>query len=118
MTEMIACLSMGKGTWGLVGGLVEDEQWSRVFLVTNEFGKGKFTANREIEFVVVNFDLDLKELRDEIYNQLKERIKGREVALNLISGIGKEHMALLSAVLKLGVGIRLVALTREGVEEI
>ena len=41
-----------------------------------------------------------------------------ETAVNLISGDGKEHMALLSALLKLGVGIRLIALTKEGVKEV
>jgi hypothetical protein len=49
---------------------------------------------------------------------LKDKIKGTEVALNLVSGTGKEHMAILAALLKLGVGIRLVALTKEGFKEI
>ena len=46
------------------------------------------------------------------------KIKDSEVAVNFVSGTGKEHMALLSALLKLGIGIRLLALTKEGVTEI
>ena len=48
---------------------------------------------------------------------LKENVN-EEVGLNFISGTGKEHMALLSAVLKLGIGIRFFALTKDGVKEI
>ena len=118
MTELIACLSTGKGTWGHVNRLIEDETWERVILITNEYGKENFKKNEKTEFLVVNPNQGLKELRDEIYNKLKELIKGTEVSVNFVSGSGKEHMALISALLKLGIGIRLVALTKDGVEEI
>ena len=49
---------------------------------------------------------------------LKGKIKDPEIDINFISGTGREHMALMSALLKLGVGIRLKALTKEGAEEI
>ena len=49
---------------------------------------------------------------------LSEKIVGTEVALNMISGTGKEHMALLSAVLKSGLGVRIVANTVEGMKEL
>ena len=118
MTELIACLSTGKGTWGHVSRLIQDGEWEKIFLVTNSFGKENFTAEKESEFLVIDPNKGLVELRDDIYNQLKEKVKGAEVGLNLVSGTGKEHMALVSAVLKLGVGIRLVALTKDGVKEI
>jgi len=38
--------------------------------------------------------------------------------LNIVSGDGREHMAIISALLQLGLGIRLVALTKEGVRVI
>lgn len=118
MTELISCLSTGKGTWGHVGRLIQDEKWEKITLITNEYGKENFTKNEKTEFVVVNANQGLKELRDEIYNNLKEKIKDTEVSVNFISGSGKEHMALIGALLKLGVGIRLVALTKDGIEEI
>ena len=55
---------------------------------------------------------------DTLRAQLKEKINDIEVALNMISGSGKLHMATLSALLKLGLGIRLIALTKQGVKEI
>ncbi|MEK6974296.1 MAG: hypothetical protein AABW41_03630 [Nanoarchaeota archaeon] len=116
--ELVACLSTGKGTWGHVSKLIQDGKWDNIFLITNDYGKENFTKDDKTELIAVNMNIGINELRDDIYNNLKERIKGTEVAVNFISGIGKEHMALVSALLKLGVGIRLMALTKNGVEEI
>lgn len=118
MTELVACLSTGKGTWGHVSRLIQEVKWDKVFLLTNEYGKENFTKDDKTEFIVINADQGLRELRDEIQTKLKDLIKGTEVAVNFISGIGKEHMALMAALLKLGVGMRFVALTKEGVQEL
>ena len=118
MAELVACLSTGKGTWGHVGRLVQDEKWDKILLITNEYGKENFTKNDKTEFIVVNANQGLKELREEIYTKLKEKVKDTEVNVNFISGSGKEHMALMGGLLKLGIGIRLIALTKEGTEEI
>jgi hypothetical protein len=118
MTELIACLSTGKGTWGHVNRLITDQNWKKVFLITNDYGKENFSKDDKTELISVNFNQGLRELRDEIYNNLKGKIKSTEIAVNLVSGTGKEHMALVSALLKLGVGIRLIAVTKDGIEEI
>ena len=120
MTSLIASLSTGKDTWGHVGKLINEENWDKVFLVTNSFGKEKFTAKKEIDFIVVDIDKPLEEIKEEIYSQLKSKIKSSEteVALNLYSGSGKEHMAIISSLLKLGLGIRLMGVTNKGIEEI
>jgi hypothetical protein len=39
-----------------------------------------------------------------------------EVALSIASGNGKEHMALISALLSIPVGIRLVVYSKKGIE--
>ena len=46
--------------------------------------------------------------------KLKGKIKGIEVALSIASGEGKQHMALMSALISLPVGIRFTALTKDG----
>ena len=117
MADLVACLSSGKGTWLQVSGLIKRQEWGNIFLITNEFGKEKFTADKKVEMIVVNTDQPLIGLVDEIKNALDGRLSG-DVAVNLISGSGKEHMAIISALLKLGVGIRLIALTKEGIKEI
>jgi len=120
MTELIACLSTGKGTWGHVARLAQESEWEKVILITNEFGQQTFTPDqgKPVELVVIDPNKSLKEMRDEILRHLKEKVRGMEVGLNLVSGTGKEHMAVLGAVLRLGVGIRLVALTKDGMEEV
>ena len=118
MTDLVACLSTGKGTWGHVNRLIQDGDFDQIILLTNEYGKENFTKNDKTELISLNFSQGLKELRDEIKNILKEKIKEPEVAVNIISGTGKEHTALISALLKLGIGMRFIALTRDGIEEI
>ena len=48
--------------------------------------------------------------------QLKDKIADFEIALNLASGSGKEHMAVLEAVLQMGLNFRLVAVNKNTVE--
>ena len=117
MTSLIACLSTGKGTWGHVSRLIADENWDKIFLITNEFGKENFKLEKEGEFMVVDQRASLPELRDEVVGKLKGKLEG-DIAVNLISGTGKEHMAIVSALLKLGIGIRFIALTKDGIKEI
>jgi len=118
MTDLIACLSTGKGTWANVRDIISGCEWENIFLITNDFGKEKFKSDKKIELIVVDSNKPLLELVDDIKKQLKDKISGTEAALNLASGTGKEHMAILSAVLKLGLGVRIVALTKEGIQEI
>lgn len=118
MTDLIACLSSGKGTWVHISKLIEEGEWKNIFLITDEFGKEKFNPKKQVEFILINQNRFLSELIEDIKAQLKEKIQSTEVAVNLISGTGKEHMAIISALLQLGLGIRLVALTQNGIKEI
>jgi len=112
--ELIALLSTGKGTWGQVSGLMKYGEWENVIIIGSDFAS-KFTSDQKFEFIKVDLDKRLKDLRDEIAKKLKGKIKGTEVALTIASGDGKEHMALISALINLPVGIRFAALTKEGV---
>ncbi len=120
MTILIACLSTGKGTWGHVSRVIQDGEFEKVFLITNDYGKENFNKDKKTELIALKLEQGINDLRDEIFKELKSRIKTNEteIALNIASGSGKEHMALMSALLKLGVGIRFVALTKEGIKEI
>lgn len=106
MTILIASLSTGKGTWAEVNKLIDVESWDKVILITNDFGKENFKG--EAHLIVINPDDPLEKLTNEIHSALKEEKLFGDVAVNFISGSGKEHMALLSSLLKVGAGIRLV----------
>ena len=118
MTELVACLSSGEKTWAHVARMIKEKDWKKVFIVTDESGKNTFKSEKNAEFIVVNFQKPVFELIEDIIKGLKGKITDLEVALNLVSGNGKEHMAILSALLKLGVGIRLMAVTKDGIREL
>ena len=113
MTDLIACLSLGKGTWTEVLNLANSGNFENIYLITNtlvkeKINKAKFKNPEKIKFIVIDEKMDVENISDEIHKNLEGRIKDLEVALNLNSGIGKEHMAIISAVLRLGIGIRQV----------
>ncbi|MBN1377256.1 hypothetical protein JW949_02890 [Candidatus Woesearchaeota archaeon] len=109
MTDLIACLSTGKGTWGHVSRLVNSGEFKNIYLITNDFGKENFNNENGCIMVVVDSKTNsIEEMSEKIKEELKDKIEGNQVAVNLISGTGKEHMAVISAVLKLGLGIRQV----------
>jgi len=112
--ELVALLSTGKGTWAQVSGLMSHGEWDKVILIGGDFAK-QFTHQKPFEFIKIDLDQKIKELREEILKKLKGKINGTEVALSVASGDGKEHMALISALINLPVGIRFAALTKEGV---
>lgn len=114
--EFVALLSTGKGSWGQVSGLIKNGEWDKVILIGDEYSK-KFTAENA-EFISVDFNQPIVNLEGELITKLKEKITGIEVALSIASGSGKEHMALISALLQLPVGVRFFALTKDGIVEL
>lgn len=110
--ELVAFLSTGEGTWGQVAGVINRGEWDKIILLGNDFAK-KFTLEKDFEFIEIS-QQPILELKEEIMNKLKGKIKGTEVGLSIASGNGKEHMALISALLSLPVGIRFTVLTKDG----
>ena len=112
--ELVALLSSGKGTWGQVAGLMKQGEWERIIIIGDAFSKN-FTSEKKFEFVQVDFTKGLKELQKDLLEKLKEKFSGLEVALSIASGSGKEHMALISSLINIPVGIKFVALTKDGI---
>lgn len=112
--ELVALLSSGKGTWGQVAGLINRGEWDNIILIGDEFAE-KFTSDKKHEFLRVNTSQPILELKKELLEKLRGKINDTEVALSIASGEGKEHMALISALLSSPVGIRFVVLTQEGI---
>ena len=111
--ELVAFLGVGQGTWGQVAGVVNRGDWESIILIGNEFAK-KFSVEKDFEFIEIK-STGIVDLKEEILKKLQGKIKGTEVALSIASGDGKEHMALISALLSLPAGIRFTALTKDGI---
>ena len=118
MTELVVCLSGDEKHWSHIQRLIRDANWSKVYAITEKNCKERFMASKSIDFIIVDFANPAVEVIGELTKHLKNKFSDFEVALNLVSGTGKEHMIVLSALLKLGVGIRLVAVTKEGIKEL
>ncbi|MDD5699697.1 MAG: hypothetical protein PHH00_00690 [Candidatus Nanoarchaeia archaeon] len=115
--ELVALLSSGQGTWGQVSGLIKYGEWDRIILFGDDFASQFKAEDKQdkIEFIKVDLSKRILDLRDEFQKKLKGKIDGTEVALSIASGDGKEHMALISALINFPVGIRFAALTKDGV---
>src|SRR3989338_7102927 len=118
MATLIASLSTGKGTWAEVSKLIGMEQWSKIILIGNSFAKDNFQKPQNAEFIEIDPLRPLSSIKKTILDRLKEKVTDLEIMLNLTSGSGKEHMAILSALLSLGLGIRFVSPGIEGLEEL
>jgi hypothetical protein len=116
--DLVACLGTGKGTWIQVSQLIKNGNWGKVYLLTNEFGKENFTKDEKTSLVVVDDRKEMEEVRNDMINQLKPLIKSPEVAVNMVSGAGKEHMALITALLKMGLCIRFYSMKGSEVVEV
>jgi len=111
--ELIAFLGAGEGTWGQVAGVIKQGEWENIILIGNDFAR-KFNIDKDFEFIETKSS-GLVDLKDELLKKLQGKVKGTEVALSIASGNGKEHMALISAILSLPAGIRFTALTKDGI---
>ncbi len=111
--ELVALLSTGKGTWAQVAGVINRGEWDKIVLIGDNFAK-QFKSEKDFEFIEINSSR-IMDLKNEIHKKLQGKIKGTEVALTIASGTGRQHMALISALLSLPTGIRFTALTKDGI---
>src|SRR3989338_7090647 len=109
MTNLIVCVSTGKGTWKEVANLMNQGSWNKIFVLTNSFGKENFSSlPKTAQVLVFDFEQDIKGLTESFAKSLKDKVKDLEVAVNFVSGAGKEHMALMAALMKVGISVHLV----------
>jgi len=113
--ELVAFLGMDKENWGQITALVNRFDWDKIMLIKNR-AADDFVSSKACDIISVNCEKPLVELKKEIMDKLRGKLGELEVALSIASGSGKEHMALISALLSLPTGIRLVVFTKEGIE--
>ena len=113
--ELVALLSTGKGSWGQVAGLMRKGEWQKIIVLGAPFAKDFQVQGIPFEFIEYDPEKPLTKLKDEFEKKLKGKFDEMEVALSIASGNGKEHMALMSALISVPVGIRFTALTKDGI---
>ena len=115
--ELVAFLGDDKETWGQVNGLINRGEWEKIILVKSKSSED-YVSPKEADLITVDTTKPLLELKDELVKKLKDKFSSFDVHVSIASGTGKEHMALISALLSVPVGIRLVVFTKNGVETI
>jgi hypothetical protein len=113
--ELVALLSTGKGSWGQVSGLMRKGEWQKVIIIGAPFAKDFMVKDVPFDFIEYDPNKPLVKLKKELEEKLKGKFDEMEVAVSVASGNGKEHMALMSALLSIPVGIRFTALTKDGI---
>ena len=113
--ELVAFLGNDKETWGQVTGLINHGEWEKIILVKAK-SADDYESPKDADIIMVDTAKPLLELKQDIVNKLKDKFAGFDAHLSIASGSGKEHMALISALLSIPVGIRLVVFTKNGIE--
>jgi hypothetical protein len=109
MGTLIALLGTGKGTWVEVHSILQLRAFEDVVLFVDDWAMKEY-KNEYKATVVPIADLPI----DQLVAYSKEHIKKNsnaaefDVAVNIASGTGKQHAALMTAILQLGYGVRLV----------
>ncbi|MEK6850335.1 MAG: hypothetical protein AABX85_02045 [Nanoarchaeota archaeon] len=113
--ELVAFLGNDKESWGQISALIKRAKWDKILIVKNKEADDFPIENSET--IKINTNQPIALLKNEMVEKLREKLSGEfEIALSIASGNGKEHMAIISALLCIPVGIKLVAYTKDGVE--
>ncbi len=115
--ELVAFMGDDKENWGQVNGLINRGEWSKIIIVKSKSSED-YESPKDADIVVVDTSKPLLDLKEDMINKLRKKFEGFDVHVSIASGTGKEHMALISALLSVPVGIRLVVFTKNGVEVI
>jgi hypothetical protein len=113
--ELVAFLGDDKENWGQVNGLINRGDWEKIILVKSKSSE-EYESPKDADIVLIDTSKPLLDLKEDIVNKLRKKFEGFDVNVSIASGNGKEHMALISALLSIPVGIRLVVFTKNGIE--
>lgn len=111
---LVAFVGKESEHWGQVAAVMNRMSAERIILVMDKEARG-FPVNEKYEVIEVNSATPMVALKQLLVERLRTALGNEfDVAVSLASGSGKEHMALLAALLSVPVGVHLVAYTKEG----
>ncbi|MDO8480433.1 MAG: hypothetical protein Q7S65_01305 [Nanoarchaeota archaeon] len=118
MTDLVAWVSNDSAEMKHVSRVVEGGEWEHVFLLTTAEVKHPLPSGEKVRVVTFDGAKPMPELVKDLRKALEGNLDIFETSVNLIAGSGKQHSVLLSALLQMGCGVRIVAYTAEGVREL
>ena len=113
LKTLIATLGVGKGTWGKVKRVCTEE-WDNIILLGNDWAKETYKSTDNFEWIILDSDKDACQLVEDILPSF-DRDLG-EIYINLLSGSGREHNAVLAALLSLNKPFKMVCISDDGIQ--
>ena len=116
MTTLITLLTSGKNTWKYFFKLINSAEWDKIILFANSFTLQKLKLNDpKVKVFEIDFSDNIestKKMKDILEKEVENKF---DVAINLYSGFGNEHMQLLSAVMLAGCSINFALLDNDSI---
>jgi hypothetical protein len=106
MVSLVALMSSDTKNWKEVAELIKCTKWDNVYLICNSLAYSSINLDnvKKFQFNQENPIMSIFGLTDTFKNEIVDF----EVCINISSGTGIEHMALVSSILKSGLGLRFV----------
>jgi len=115
--ELVAFLGDDNKNWGQVTALINRLDDCDKFILIKSKSSPEFPLTSKCKLIEVDTTQPLTDLKEKIQEKLKPELSSSfEVALSIASGTGKEHMAIISALLNIPVGIKMVVYTKDGIQ--
>jgi hypothetical protein len=111
MKTIMITLGVGKGTWGKAKRVCSEE-WDKIVILGNEWAQDTFKADFAYDWIVLDENKDSCQLVEDISSQLPA---DGDIYINLSSGSGREHNALVAALVSNDVSFRMACLGDNGV---
>jgi hypothetical protein len=115
MNVFLGVLSTGKGTWGQVAHIIDNKDYDKVYLVSNEWAQDKFNCTKTINWIIIDPRKGFSEIMDDLEKQWPTDIQ--EIDLNIHSGSGKEHSAILALLNQKKVKYSIITINAEGIQK-
>ncbi|HPR41110.1 MAG TPA: hypothetical protein PK718_01000 [Candidatus Methanofastidiosa archaeon] len=112
MRTFIATLGKGKGTWGKVKR-ISGEDWDKIVLLGNSWAKDTFKSDLAYEWILLEDEKDVCQQVMDIIENLPEDLG--DVFVNVTSGSGSEHLALISALISNNKPFKTVCVCDDGI---
>lgn len=117
MGYLVASWGTGKAEQNHLLKIIESGMFDHIILVS--FSAADVPKAKEnMEIVILDPQKAIVDLVTELTQKMAGKIKEFDAGINIVAGDGKLHMVIFSALLKNGLGIRLVAYTLDGPKEI
>lgn len=112
MSVLVSILGTGKGSWNEVHSLLQPKLFDSVLLFVDEWAVQNYRNEYGAAIIAIPVDVNADQLVEHMRIAIKQHMTAQpgelDIAINIASGVGKQHACLLAAVMQLGYGLRLV----------